>query len=86
MFDTCVALDLSSGAFTQAHADVNGKGSIKRSASEGNGGFFRHFRRSGSGSHKPADLDMATSDAPNGDCSSFTELHHCMIMVYLGCG
>lgn len=71
--------------FTQAHTDVNGKASVKRSASEGSGGFFRHFRRSGSGSHKPTDLDTAISDAPNGGHSSFTMLHDCLKVDCFGC-
>ncbi len=54
---------------------MNGKRSVKRSASEGSGGIFRHFRRSSSGSHKSTDLDTATSDAPNGRRSLLGYLH-----------
>lgn len=57
---------------------MNGKRSVKRSGSEGSGGIFRHFRRSGSGSHKSTDLDTAISDAPNGGHSYTTSVHNCM--------
>ncbi|BDA46012.1 probable lipase at C-terminar half [Coccomyxa sp. Obi] len=58
---------------TPAHADLNGKRSVKRSASEGSGGIFRHFRRSSSGSHKSTDHNTAASDAPNGGLEQIPE-------------